>query len=379
MIRTYSKRKVSLNQILEKISFVFLYPFIVLQKPNKKKVRNILLVEPFQMGDILSLTPLIQPLISQYPDAKISFLTKPSSGAILEYDSRVHKVYSTDFPWADHGVKNFSLKRTLNAIKYVFNLRKNGFDLGIDTRGDIRSQILMVLAGCQSRLGYLNYLHSNINLAGNLLTHKVKKSNYYHRYEWNLSLLKALGLQGKELFPIQFPSFIPDKIQAKNDTHLKVIVLHVGGGWIYRRWSETKWIELINLLHEKPYDKILVIGGAGEKDVVQRIESGVFKKDKVEFKVSTLEELIMYTNQSVLFIGLDSGPMNLAASLNKNSIALFGPGDSAMWRPLNKDGKFIQKVDKFPCSPCLQLECSFPKKNCMQEIEVKDVLKLISN
>ncbi len=379
MSRSYSKSKVVFNRWIERFFFILLYPFILAQKQNGEKVKNILLVEPFQMGDILSLTPLIEPLINRYPQSKISFLTKPGSGKILEFDSRIDRVFAVDFPWSDHGQKRLSFGRMLAAFKSTFDIRKHNFDLGIDTRGDVRSQALLILAGCRTRLGYLNYLHSNVNLSGLLLTNKLKKSKYYHRYEWNLDLLTALKFQEKQLFPIQFPSFIPDKILFAADPILRTIVLHVGGGWIYRRWSETKWIELIHILQEKPHQKILVIGGAGEKDVLQTIESHLIKRKNVEFIVSTLEQLIIHINQSALFIGLDSGPMNLAVCLNKNNIALFGPGDSAMWRPLNKDGKFIQKVDKFPCSPCLQLECIFPKKNCMQEIEVEDVIGLPPN
>ncbi len=376
-LRNYSENKVIFNVLLEKFFFVVLYPFILIQKPKNEKVKSILLVEPFQMGDILSLTPLIEPLLKKYPEAKISVLTKPGSGAILEYDSRVFKVYTTDFPWADHGVKRFSLSRVLNSFRFVFGLRSNSFDLGIDTRGDIRSQILLVLAGCRSRVGYLNYLHSNINLSGHLLNYYIDKSRYRHRYEWNISLLAAIGFQENELFPIRFPSFIPDRIKSVNNQQINTIVIHVGGGWVYRRWSEAKWIELINILQRRPYDSIMVIGGMGERDILNRIESAVIYKSSVQFKITTLKDMIMYIDQCTLFIGLDSGPMNLAACLNKKIIALFGPGDSSMWQPLNAEGSFIQKVSKFPCSPCLQLECIFPEKNCMHEIEVEDVVSLL--
>jgi ADP-heptose:LPS heptosyltransferase len=378
MPRNYNKKKVIFNVLLEKFFFVVFYPFILIQKPNREKVRSILIVEPFQIGDILSLTPLVEPLLRKYPESIISFLTKPGSGVILTYDSRIHQVYTTDFPWSDHGEKKFSFGRLLLSFKYAFDLRRQGFDLGIDTRGDIRSQVLLVLAGCKSRVGYLNYLQSNINLSGHLLNHYIGKSRYSHRYEWNISLLTALGFQENELFPIQFPSFYPDKIKSVINQQLKTIVIHVGGGWVYRRWSEAKWIELIDILQSRPYDSIMVIGGVGERDILNRIESGVIKKSKIQFKVTTLKEMINEIDQCTLFIGLDSGPMNLAVCLNRKIIALFGPGDSSMWKPLNAEGRFIQKVNNFPCSPCLQLECIFPKKNCMSEIDVDDVIGLLA-
>lgn len=377
MLRIYPRNKVIINWLLEKTTFVLLYPFRRHTGNGLSGIKNILLVEPFQMGDILSLTPLIDPLQKKFPGAKISFLTKPGSGAVMQYDSRIHKIYTSDFPWSDHGVKKFRLGRVLASFLFAFSLRKERFDLGIDSRGDIRSQILMVLAGCSLRLGYQNYLQSNLNLSGHLLNLSMPRPDYRHRYEWNSYLLTLLGIEKNELLPIRFPSFKPDKLSSAIAGSNFPIVIHVGGGWIYRRWSEAKWIQLINALEERESSNLLIIGGQGEKEILERIQSGVNVKDTVQFRITTFSEMIELINQSTLFIGLDSGPMNLATCLNKKVIALFGPGDASMWRPLSTDGKYIQKVNNFPCSPCLQLKCVFPEKNCMQEIEVEDVVKLL--
>ncbi|MBX2914237.1 MAG: glycosyltransferase family 9 protein [Cyclobacteriaceae bacterium] len=367
--------KVAYSKLLEKFSFVLLLPLILVQRKKSLTIRSILLVEPFQMGDVLSLTPLIEPLMKKYPAAKISVLTKPGSGAVLEYDSRIHKVYFADFPWSDHGEKKITPSRLFGCIHYVISIRKIGFDLGIDTRGDVRSQILLVLAGCRLRVGYLNYLHSNINLSGHLLTHYLIRSKYLHRYEWNVELLTCLEIENTAFMPVNFPSFLPANERLLSLKEMNTIVIHIGGGWIYRRWDETKWIELINFIKQQKEADILVMAGNGEKDVLQRIKSGIEASEKIHFKVTSLQELISYINQCSLFIGLDSGPMNLAVCLNKSVLGLFGPGDSTMWRPLNSKGKFIQRTENFPCSPCLQINCKFPRKNCMNEIEVKDVVE----
>jgi len=377
MARLYSKRKVILSLVLEKVLFVLFYPLLLRSNRKNSCINSILLVEPFQMGDILSLTPLIEPLKLKFPQCEIYFLTKPSSGAILNYDSRVKKVFTADFPWADHGKKKMSFSRIISVLKYSISLRKNHFDLGIDTRGDVRSQALLILTGCRIRLGYVNYLQSNINLSGHLLTSKMLASSHKHRFEWNLNLLALLGIGYKELFPIHFPTFFTEKIQPAKNIFGRFILLHVGGGWVYRRWPEDKWIKLINHLCYESWDRIVVIGGIGETDILKRIETGVEDNDKLVFEITTLEVMVIYVMQCSKMISLDSGPMNLAVCLDKEIVALFGPGDSAMWSPLNQKGKFIQKTERFPCSPCLQLDCIFPKQNCMHEIEVEDVVSLL--
>lgn len=369
----YSRNKVFATRILENLSRVFLAPFVPSGDRKLDDVAKIVLIEPFQMGDVLSLTCLVEPLQSRFPHARISFWTKSSSGDVLRHDTRSLRVIGSDFPWADHGKKRFSLVRTLRAVRDALRLRGEKFDLGIETRGDVRSQILLMLAGCRIRLGYLNYLNSNIDLKGYLLTHTVLPGNYVHRYEWNLNVLTGIGFDVSQWLPVRFPSLsIPPSTGAKSNA----VVVHVGGGWEFRRWAEEKWASLIDQLHDR-YDSVTVIGGPGDSAILRRIEAQVVRRDRLGFATTTMEEMIHQIRDCVQFVGLDSGPMNLAVCLDKPTIALFGPGDSTMWRPLNKGGKFIQKTERFPCSPCLQLTCKFPSRNCMHEIEVSDVLKLL--
>ncbi|MBS1557916.1 MAG: glycosyltransferase family 9 protein [Bacteroidetes bacterium] len=377
MSRQYSKAKVKANYLLEKIAFVFLYPFLLIQRPARKTPERILLIEPFQLGDVMSLTPLIAPLQTKYPNCKIYFFSKPHSVHLLKYDSRVSGVFTADFPWSDHGIKKSGIARWGRSFVHAWRLRIHRFDLGIDTRGDVRSQILLVLAGCKSRLGYTNYLHSNINLSGHLLTKQKDNSPFRHRYQWNLDLLSSVGFTEAELFPIKFPCYIPDKLKPVALLP-DPIVIHVGGGWVYRRWPTIKWIALVAHLQQKKDNPLFIIGGPGERDIILEMEGKMKQVSNLSFKITSAEEMVSLIGQSDLFICLDSGPMNLATCLNKKIIALFGPGDSSMWKPLNLKGRYIQKVSKFPCSPCLQLVCVHPTKNCMDEITVEDVMELVA-
>lgn len=373
----YKKSQELKAKWLERFAWALLWPLVLFQRPRNSSPQKILLIEPFQMGDVLSLTPLIDPLIHRFPGAEIIILTKSSSGSILEYDSRISKVLKLDFSWSDYGVKGNKISRLLKVLRDIVKLRKQQFDIGIDTRGDIRSQVLLVLTGCRTRIGYRNYLHSNISLAGLLLTQKLFKSKFMHRYNWNLELLTLVGLKEPDLFPITFPTFKPDRLPAVA-TVSEFIVIHVGGGWEFKRWQEDKWAELITYLRRNSKFDIIVIGGPSENDILKRVEEKMPPQGGVRFTTTTLEELISLVNNCRQFIGLDSGPMNLAVCLNKPVISLFGPGDSEMWYPLSAGSKFIHLKEKFPCNPCLQIRCFFPDHNCMREIRVADVTDILA-
>lgn len=375
MAYSYGSKTVFASGFLEIVAYFSLWPLFVFKKFYQASCKRILLVEPFQMGDILSLTPMIAPLKEKYPDAKLYVLTKPSSGGILKFDSRIDEVLTTDFPWSDYGHKENSIDRLVNTFSFLWKLRSYTFDIGIDTRGDVRSQIILGLLGCKKRIGYTNYLHSNVNLRGFFLNGFLDKSQYTHRYEWNLELLTLLGIGKEKLLPAKFPSFVPDRLGITPVSE-KYTVVHIGGGWEFKRWDNAKWAELINKLSVNG-KKVYVIAGGGEKDILEEVQKLAAHADNVVFKITSFEELITYIAGCELFVGLDSGPMNLAVCLNRKVIGLYGPGDSAMWYPLNSISSYIHKKNEFPCSPCLQTVCIHPERSCMKVIETIDVLEII--
>jgi ADP-heptose:LPS heptosyltransferase len=374
---TYSNKKKIFSNLLEFLLFVVFCFVNIFLRSKKNKVCSVLLVEPFQMGDILSLTPMITPIKKKYPDAKIYVLTKISSGLVLKYDSRIEEVFFCEFPWSDYGKKKSKVFKLLGMIKNVWQLSRPGFDIGIDTRGDVRSQMLLMLAGCKQRVGYTNYLNSNINLSGFLLTDKKTKSKYKHRYLWNLELLECLDIKENEVFPVEFPSYKPNKL----DVNIKPVfdnysLVHIGGGWEYKRWDESKWIELIKRLVIEKKQSVYVVSGKGESDILDRIKLHFTKDDPIIFCVTSMEELVVFTQKCNVFYGLDSGPMNLAVCLDKPVVGIFGPGDSEMWKPINTASKYIHKNKEFPCSPCLQIVCVHPNRSCMKVIQVDEVMSL---
>lgn len=371
----FSKKKVIGVLLLELVCFLF---FFLRKIIRRKKVhshgnQNILLIEPFQMGDVLSLTPLVSIIKNNYPQYSIYVLTKPTSGSILSYDSRFKEILCVNFFWSDYD-KKITWRNLVNFFRDIKKLKSYSFAIGIDTRGDIRSQITLNILDCSEIIAYKNYLHSNINVQGLLATKSMLKSIYKHRYLWNIQLLQLIGINPPT--KIQFPSFLPDKLTLSEENS-KFILIHIGGGWIYKRWSIENWILLIErLLGNLSYD-LKVVAGMGEKQILEQIQNNFLNNARVHFEVTSIERLISLTYHCSLFVGLDSGPMNLAVCLNKPVIALFGPGDSEMWFPLNDNSLFIHKKESFSCNPCLQTVCYFPHRNCMSVINVDEVVQII--
>ena len=75
-----------------------------------------------------------------------------------------------------------------------------------------------------------------------------------------------------------------------------------------------------------------------------------------------------------LFITGDSGPMHIAASFQIPTIAIFGPtnhNETSQWK--NQKSRIVKK--DLACQPCMKRRCPLLHHNCMETIEVNDVLK----
>ena len=376
MSYTYSKKIVMLARGLEKTAF-YIYRIFSIRKPKieeRDEIEKILIIEPFNVGDVASLSVMIDPLRNKFPETPIYIFTKTGNENIFEFDQRVN-VVTSEFPWSDNS-KKWSLMSYFKLAAHIFQIRKQKISIGIDPRGDIRSQLILLMTGCRRRLGYTNYINSNIITRGLLLTQIADKPASEHRYDWNLNLLNYIGV--KNIYPVKFPSIdyaIDKEIKKKDEIP---VLLHPGGGWIHRQWPINNWIKLIKNLSENKKIKITVIGGNEDKAILARIFTSI-NDERIEFKTTNLKDLIASIKNSDLFICLEGGSMNLAVCLDKPVIALFGPGDSNIWRPYSSKNLFIHKKENFPCNPCLQKKCYYPDKNCMAAISVDDVVDSVKS
>jgi ADP-heptose:LPS heptosyltransferase len=252
-------------------------------------------------------------------------------------------------------------------------LKNQNFDVGIETRGDIRSQFVLKYIGVKQTIGYKQAITTDLKNHGLLLNHAVLPK-YKHRFEWNLYALTALGIEESILFPIRLPSFYTKQSVKPTQNY---ILIHIGGGWKYKLWSNQKWIVLIEKLIEKYHLMVRVIGGVNESDNLEIIKKHFKDTSFVTCEITDFEQLTERIQHAELLICLDSGPQNLASCLNKKTIVLFGPGHSEAFGPYSLGSRFIHKIHGFDCHPCFQQSCKRPSNSCMNQIEVQDVLDLI--
>ena len=117
-------------------------------------VKKILVLELWHVGDVILATPVMQCLRSMYPDARITLLAKEHGRELLQGSPLVDEIVTFDFPWtATNGKYNPSRYDRAAISQVVRKLRKEEFDLSLDCRMDLRSNVLTRSIGAKRRVG----------------------------------------------------------------------------------------------------------------------------------------------------------------------------------------------------------------------------------
>lgn len=369
----YSQKSVLAARYIEFFVFVVTKLF-GLVFPSKREIDYdaplILIVEPFHIGDVISLSVMFDPILAKYPNAKILLWCDTKNKGIFTSDKRVAVIESAPFFWAGAFSTRQKLATLLPIFKSMLRIRRMRPDFGLDPRGDVRSQALLALTNCKRRIGLKQYHTSNIVLRGLLLTDAITPfAAPLHRYRSNLRLLQPILGAVPEL---QLPSLRPT---CPIHSEKKRIVAHTGARWRFREWPAERWREVFRQIAQNDALEIVLLAGPGELDAIQKLVKGI--PGNISCVQTSFQDLVNTIAGASLFLGTDSGPANLSFLLAIPAVVLYGPGDMSLWGPPTEKGLAIHHTEMYPCHPCSQKVCVHPDVPCMDTIQPDEVIAAV--
>ena len=146
-----------------------------------------------------------------------------------------------------------------------------------------------------------------------------------------------------------------------------------------KTWDPKKFAELILLLKHH-FDLTSVIVGSSQDQAYNRIISGSLREKAtandlciVDLTGNTnLRSLCSIIRKARLFVGIDSGIMHLASSIDIPVVGLFGPTDPQYVGPQNNRSIVVRKED-LDCLPCHLRSCK--PRDCLSQLEVDKVFE----
>jgi heptosyltransferase I len=261
---------------------------------------SILVVRLGAMGDIIHALPAVASLRQSFPNHCITWVVARKWVEILEGNPHIDQI----LPFERRG--KGALIRSWHALR---NIRP---EIAIDFQGLIQS----ALVGRASRPRRLIGLHrsqARESLAAFLYTERVK-ANGPHRVETNLQLAQAAGAA-----QLTDRAWIPPGSPEGELLSGAFVLASPLAGWASKQWPLENYSALAKALKSDSLTLVInVPPGFGKKLAGMR---------ELKIHESGLPGLIDATRRATAIVGVDSGPMHLAAALDKPGVAIFGPTD----------------------------------------------------
>ena len=176
-----------------------------------------------------------------------------------------------------------------------------------------------------------------------------------HIVQRNLSALKSLDLKVFNEDLTLDPVPLKKEYKALSDSFPFLnqdngyCLIHPTSRREKKLWDKEKFGELINLLAKQNLSVVITSGpDLNEVDYVEEIleKANVLDQQVLNLAGKTsLLGLAALIKGAKFFIGLDSVASHIAASVNKESITLFGPSNPINWKPWSDRAKIIVRDD----------------------------------
>ena len=359
--------------------------------------KKLLFIELSEMGSAILVDPAMRN--AQARGAEIFFLIFKSNRASL---TLLNTVKPENIFTIDSSSLGGLIKDTL---LFLLLARKHRIDTVIDLELFSRFTALLTgMCGARRRVGY-HIFHGEGLWRGFMLTRKVHYNPHIHITKNFLSLIHAAFAQKIE---VPFSKIeIPDsevrleqaiinpsaleKVRERIEKLAKEAKIHYVPGknrlilinpnasdlLPQRRWAQQRFSELIQAIHQKyPDDLILITGSPAEFAYVEKVRAVANIKNALNFagQVSFAELPPLYTLSDVMVTN-DSGPGHFSAVTPLRTVVLFGPETPALYGSV---GNSIAITANLACSPCVSAanhrKTPCHDNVCMQAITVPQVL-----
>jgi heptosyltransferase-1 len=246
------------------------------------------------MGDIVHALPAAATLKQNYPGWRISWAVEPRWMPLLERNPYVDRLAPIDRRGAD------AFRRSWRA------LRSERYDFAIDFQGLIKSALTATFARPDRIYGF--HQSQLRERAAGLFYSEKTIAHSAHVVDRNLELAAAAGATAATR-----KFWLPDGAPEGNLPDGDFVLASPLAGWKSKQWP-IEYYESLRVRLRNELGLPLVLNGPPGSGLDH---------------ISGLAGLLDATRRAAAVIGVDSGPLHLAAAMSKPGVAIFGPTDPA--------------------------------------------------
>lgn len=290
---------------------------------------KILVIAMAGIGDALIATPLIHELRANFPDATIDALILwNGSKDLLENNPHLNRIFQ----------KNLIKCGKLESLQFLWSLRKNRYDISINThpQARIHYRIVARIIGAPIRF---SHEYECFNWLDRKLVNRIVPQDYtHHSIENNFDVLSLLG--GKVKFPkhemeifltTNEEQFADEFLTKHNLVGKKILGIHVGSGGTknlpLKRWPLKNYAGLVRKLNKERSDIHVLLFGGPEEAKDHKVVLAQSNRDLTsEAKTQNLRQTAALMKRCSAFLSVDTALMHIATAIKvQNQIVIEAP------------------------------------------------------
>jgi heptosyltransferase I len=268
---------------------------------------RILVVRLGAMGDIIHALPAAASLKHSFPGWRVTWVVEPRWAPLLEANPFVDRLVLPD-------------RRTAAGLaRFWRELRAERFDFAVDFQGLLKSALVACAARTERIYGFDRSV-AREPLAALFYSDRVR-TRAIHRVDRSLELAAAAGASTTlHAFPLP-----PGRAEGSLPAGAFVLASPMSG-WRAKQWPLDYYTRLAERLRREAGVALVLNGPPAEREALAGVAG-------VVTHLSSIEGLIDATRRAAAVVGVDSGPLHVAAALGKPGVAIFGPTDPAQTGP----------------------------------------------
>ena len=333
-------------------------------------VKQILVVGPSWVGDMVMAQSLFMTLKQIYPDADIDVLAPAWSEPILE---RMPEVRSTIIQPIGHG--EFGL---LSRYRLGKKLRQKSYDLAVVLPRSFKSALVPYFAHIPNRVSYKGEMRYGLLNDIRPLDKSVLQQT--------VQRFVALGVSQNSKLP---PAIPEPRLSVDKDNQQRLLeelelsldrpVVGFMPGAEYgpaKRWPEANFASVADYLTNNGY-QVWLMGSDKDRIFADTIQQ-VAKQPLVNLCGKTkLKDVVDLMAAMQFAVTNDSGLMHVAAAVGCKLIAIYGSSTPEYTPPLTSQATIL--YEGLSCSPCFKRECPLGHTQCLTLITADKVITAIKS
>ncbi len=350
-----------------------------------RTLRRVLVVQPYGIGDLLFITPVLRALRLIPTVERVDLLLGSRNAVVVRSNPHVDEIMEVD---KDLFHRQGKWKTFRDSFALGRKLRARHYDLLLDY--SLRSEYAFFgqfFLSIPKRAGF-DYKRRGFFHTQRLPLQKGFSGRHVADFSCDLAELAGVPVRDRWLEfyledgDVQYVRKLLQSGPASGWKRFAVISAGGGESWgrdaHFKRWPPAFFAEFFKRIQKKSgLDGVVLLGGPAEKELGEALYSAMDIPRVNLTGQLTLAQTAAVMDQASLFVGNDGGLLHLACARRKPVIGFYGPVDPAVYGPYPVNLPYSQAVVKegLDCRPCYQKfryksDCSH--RHCLTDLDPEE-------